>query len=171
MKVSKYRNLTSNFESYALYLSNLNTEYQMVDFDASNSLTGGTITVTVKGRPFTSTTTTSTFLLKPNSIITEQIFKDDFDEVEDFLLNREKTPIYTTTFKYPDYDSNGDYVMFVKDITWPLDGFWNLDIRTNAFDSYLQKINDIAEKLDEYKTNLLSRFLILKTGAQAPTGE
>jgi hypothetical protein len=160
MKVSKYRNLTSNFESYALYLSDLNTEYQMVDFDASNSLTGGTITVTVKGRPFTSTTTTSTFLLKPNSIITEQIFKDDFDEVEDFLLNREKTPIYTTTFKYPDYDSNGDYVMFVKDITWPLDGFWNLDIRTNAFDSYLQKINDIAEKLDEYKTNLLSRFLI-----------
>lgn len=160
MIVSRYRNLTNNFSDFSLYVGNINNEYNIVDFEPSNTLTGGTVTLIIKGKPFTSTTTTNKILIKPNNLITEKIFKDDFDEVEDFILNRKISPIYTTVFSYPDYDGDGNYLMFSKEITWSLDGFWNLDIRTTKFDTYLQSINEVAEKLDIYKTNLISRFLI-----------
>ena len=160
MTVSRYRNITDNFTDFSLYVDTLNTEYNVVDFEPSDTLTGGTVIVTVKGKPFTSTTTTTKILLKPNNLVTEKIFQDDFDEVEDFLLNRKTNPIYTTTFRYPDYDSDNNYVMFVNEITWTLDGFWNLDIRSSKFDTYLETINRIAENLDNYKTNLISRFLV-----------
>jgi hypothetical protein len=47
--------------------------------------------------------------------------------------------------------------------TWPRAGFWNLDIRSGSFDNYLTKINDFAYNMDQYTTNIVSRFLT--TGA------
>jgi len=159
MKVSKYRNLSSYYTDFSLYIENFDVEYKVVDFDASPTLTGGTVTVYVEGKPFTSTTTTDTLILKPNDLVTEKVFSDDFDVVEDYMLNRVSNPLYTTVFKYPDYDSNGNFVMYTKKVVWNLDGLWNLDIRTELFDTYLANINYIAEALDVYKTNLISRFL------------
>jgi hypothetical protein len=46
--------------------------------------------------------------------------------------------MYSTNFKYPDYDSNGNFVLYTKEIVWALDGLWNLDIRTSKFDKYLE---------------------------------
>jgi hypothetical protein len=157
--VSKYRDITNNFESFSLYVNNLNTEFNVVDLEPTQSVTGGTLTITVKGKPFTSTTTTDTLVIKPNNLVTEQIFQDAFDEVEDYILNRNAYPKYTATFSYPDYDSNGNYILFNKSLTWNTDGLWNLDIRTNYFDNYLTELQYITERLDEYKTNLISRFL------------
>ena len=159
MKVSKYRNLSSYYTDFSLYIENFDVEYKVVDFESSPTLTGGTVIVTVKGKPFTSTTTTDTLILKPNDLVTEKVFSDDFDVVEDYMLNRVSNPLYTTVFKYPDYDSNGNFVMYTKKVVWNLDGLWNLDIRTELFDTYLANINYIAEALDVYKTNLISRFL------------
>jgi hypothetical protein len=158
-KVNKYRNLTVNFKSYALYTDNLTTEYKITDFEPTTTLTAGTINIIVEGKPFTSTNTVQSILFKPNNLVTEQIFQDSFDEVEDYILNRKSYPKYTSKFQYPDYDSNGNYIMISKLLTWQTDGFWNLDITTSNFDKYLTNIQTIAEKLDEYKTNLLSRFL------------
>jgi hypothetical protein len=159
MKVSKYRNLSSYYTDFSLYIENFDVEYKVVDFESSPTLTGGTVTVYVEGKPFTSTTTTDTLILKPNDLVTEKVFSDDFDVVEDYMLNRVSNPLYTTVFKYPDYDSNGNFVMYTKPVVWNLDGLWNLDIRTELFDTYLANINYIAEALDVYKTNLISRFL------------
>ena len=168
ISVSKYRNLTDNYQSYALYFKELTTEYYVLDFVPTQSLTGGTITLTVKGDPFNYKTTpisqsNETLIIKPNNLTTEQIFMDSFDEVEDFLLNRKSLPLYTSNFKYPDYDSNGNFVMYNEKATWRLDVYWNLDITSENFDNYLSKIQKIAESLDKYKTNLINRFLI--TGA------
>lgn len=166
--VSKYRNLRDYYESYAVYFKDLTTEYQIVDFIPTQSLTGGTATITVKGDPFNNKTTpiTQTFetlIIKPNNLTTEKIFSDDFDEIEDFLLNRKTVPLYTPNFLYPDYDSDGNYTMYNEKVTWKLGGYWNLDILSDNFDKYLSKLQKIAELLDSYKTNLISRFLI--TGA------
>lgn len=159
MVVSKYRNLTDNYTDFALYVKNLNNEFKVVDFEPTQTLTGGTVIVIVEGKPFTSTTTTDTLILKPNNLVTEKVFQDDFDEVEDYILNRNSNPMYSTNFKYPDYDSNGNFVLYTKEIVWALDGLWNLDIRTSKFDKYLDSVNYISEALDVYKTNLISRFL------------
>ena len=166
--ISKYRDLTNNFGSYSVYLQNLNTEFIINDFTPTQTLSSGTVTITAVGDIFGCKTTpiTESFLtliIKPNNLTTERIFKDDFDEVEDFLLNRKSLPIYTSNFNYPDYDSNGNYVMYNTDLTWKLGGYWNLDIASSNFDNYLSDLQKISELLDIYKTNLISRFLI--TGA------
>jgi hypothetical protein len=165
LPVSKYRNLTDNYQSYSLYFKGLTTEYYVLDFVPTQSLTGGTVTLTVKGDPFGNKLTTvsqsnEVLIIKPNNLVTEQIFSDSFDEVEDYLLNRKSIPLYTSNFKYPDYDSDGNFVMFNERATWRLDVYWNLDITSQNFDNYLTKIQNIAESLDTYKTNLINRFLI-----------
>jgi hypothetical protein len=53
--------------------------------------------------------------------------------------------------------------MYTRKLTWPLAIFWNLDITSTQFNKYLDDLQLVAERLDEYKTNLISRFLI--TGA------
>ena len=164
IKVSKYRDLTNNYENFSLYFSALTTEYPVVDFIPSATLTAGTITFTVEGDPFSGQTiSTETFIVKPNTQKTAEIFQDDFDEVEDFILNRNSQPKYTAIFEYPYYDSDGIFTLKVQSVTWVLDGLWNLDIVTSNFDTYLTTLSEIALNLDDYKTNLISRFLT--TGA------
>ena len=159
--VSKYRDMTSNFRDYAVYFRNIDKEFQITDIIPMNNMTGGTLTLTVKGEMFPNqTASTFNLVIKPNKQKTEEIFLDSFDEVEDFLLTRDTIPKYSPTFTYPDYSNTGSYTLFNKKVTWPLDTYWNLDITSNKFTEYLNKLQDIASKLDEYKTNLISRFLV-----------
>lgn len=158
------RALTSEFEDYALYFETLNNEYPLTDFVPTQSLSGGTVTLTVQGNPFSgASATTASLIIKPNNSKTQEIFNDDFDEVEKFLLNQNSAPKYTAKFTYPDYDDSGKYTLYTRKVTWTLNKFWNLDITSSLFNQYLDDLQLIAEKLDEYKTNLISRFLI--TGA------
>jgi len=158
--VSTFRDLTSNFLKFSLCVSNVDNEYRIIDFTPTQTLTGGSINLIVEGNPFSGDSySVKTLLIKPNSEETEKIFTDAFDEVEDFILNRNVEPIYTSTYQYNDYDSDGNYVLYNKSLNWPLDGLWNLDIRTVQFDNYLTSLQEIAEKLDQSKTNLISRFL------------
>ncbi len=164
MKVSEYRNLTSNFENYALYVENLDTEYPLIDFEPTERVGEGFIYMVVIGDPFSGiSSTTKTLVIKPNNLKTKEIFNNSFDEVEKFLLNTQVSPKYTATFKYPEYNDNGDYVTKEKKLTWLIDGLWNLDIRTGSFDTYLEQLNQVSENLDEFRTNLITRFLT--TGA------
>lgn len=160
IKTSNFRDITNNFQFYSLYFSSVTTEYPLVDFIPSQTLTAGTITMTVIGNPFSgATASTDNLIIKPNTQKTAEIFQDEFDEVEDFILNRNTQPKYTSTFQYPYYDSNGDYTLKIESVTWFLNGSWNLDIVSSQFDTYLEKLSSIAAFLDDYKTNLISRFL------------
>ena len=162
--VSKYRDLPTYFEDYAVYFRDFGTEFPVTDIIPIENMTGGTLTLTVKGEMFPQqTASTFTLIIKPNALKTQQIFKDAFDEIEDFLLNQQSQPKYTAKFTYPDYNSNGKYTQYTKNLTWPLGGFWNLAIEGTRFDNYVNQLQLVSEKLDEYKTNLISRFLI--TGA------
>jgi hypothetical protein len=160
MEVSPLRNLTRNFLKYSLYFSDLQTEYKFVDFEPSLRLSAGTVEITVEGNPFSGESeSVKSIILKPNNFETEKAFKDPFDEVEDFLLNRLVTPKYTSKFEIIRETDSGSFYKANESVTWALDGFWNLDIRTNKFESYLNKLNLIADDLDDYKSNLITRFL------------
>ena len=164
MEVSNLRNLTRHFLKYSLYFEDLVTEYKFVDFEPSERLSAGTIQVVVEGNPFSGeTNSVRSLILKPNNLETEKVFKDAFDEVEDFLLNRMVSPRYTASFEIVRESDNGTFYKSNDSATWTLDGKWNLDIRTSKFESYLNKLNSIAEELDEYKSNLISRFLTAGT--------
>jgi hypothetical protein len=163
-KVSPLRNLTVEYLKYALYVDNIEEEFKFVDFEPSLLLSEGIVTISVEGNPFPNqTTTTSSIILKPNKLQTEIAFQEPFDEVEIFLLNRDVVPKYTASFELIKENNSGVFVKETQSVTWPLDGTWNLDIRTENFDEYLEDLNKISEVLDLTKTNLIVRFLT--TGA------
>lgn len=169
---SPLRDLTKNYSKYALYVETMETEYPLVDFIPSNNLSAGTITVSVNGNPFSGVSaTTKTLVLRPSAYHTEVAFKEPFDEVEDFLLNRFINPPYTATFDLVEETDSGNFVKTKKRVTWPKFGLWNLDIVTDRFDQYLIKISEIADALDRYKTDLIVRFLTTGAFKDFDTGD
>lgn len=171
MEVHPLRNLTRYYLKYSLFIGTGETEYKLSDFDASPSLSAGTITVTVQGNPFSSTTTTESLLLRPNKYETEVVFTQDFDEIEKFLLNRLVSPKYTASFSVPREDNAGNFYSSSEKVTWPIDGLWNIDIISEKYDVYLAKLNDIAIVMDSFRTNLISRFLISGSLKEFDTGD
>jgi len=160
--VHPIRALTTEYEKYSIYFEDLNKEYNLTFFEPTQSMSGGTVTVSVSGDLFSgATATTKSLILKPNNSKTQEIFGDAFDEVEKFLLNQNTLPKYKAVFSYPEYDgTTGKYTLYNKSVTWPINKFWNLDITSSLFNKYLDNLQLVAERLDEYKTNLISRFLI-----------
>jgi len=156
--VSPLRDLTVEFNKYSLFVNN--GEYIVVDIEPTTE-TSKSLDIIVSGNPFNNDPLTyQTLVLRPNTLYTENSFNDYFDEVENFLLNRLVSPVYTSNFTYPIENEDGTYSFTQISLTWPTDGLWNLDIRTTDFESYLNSLNEITENLDSYQTNLISRFFV-----------
>ena len=157
---SYLRNLPN---SYLDYCVDINDDiFQIVSFTPSTSLTQGILTFYASGAPFGTTATTvfENFLIRPNDLIVDKVFSENFDEVEKFLTNRLIVPPYTAFFQVPQQNLDGQFYTEYQQVTWPKNGSWNLAISGFDFDNYLTKLQDIAVNLDSYKTNLISRFLI-----------
>jgi len=164
LEVSPLRNLTRNYLKYSLYVGNLDTQYKLLDLEPSLRLSAGTVEIIVEGNPFSgSNSSVKNLIIKPNNSETERSFKEYFDEIEDFLLNRLISPKYTAQFDVIRESDSGKFFKTKEKVQWSLDGIWNLDIRTRSFDNYLDSLNTIAIDIDLYRTNLISRFLT--TGA------
>jgi len=160
LEVSIYRNLNKTYLDYCVSIDD--NIYKILAFTPSTTLTSGTLTFYVSGSPFGTTATTlqTEFQIRPNDYIVDKIFQENFDEVEKFLVNRLVRPEYTAVFQVPQQNEYGQTYTDYQQVTWPKDGYWNLDIRSFLFDSYLAKIQEIAINLDSFKTNLISRFLV-----------
>lgn len=158
IQVSNLRNMTTGYTNYSLYYKN--SGFTISSIIPTNSLTSGTLRLYVKGNPFSGETiVTDNIVVRPNDSVVNEVFNQNLDEVENFLLNRLVTPIYTSTFQVPTESDDGTYYINNVNLTWPLNGLWNLDIVSNIFTSYVQSLSDISVSFDEYKTNLISRFL------------
>jgi hypothetical protein len=154
---SPLRNLTAEYSKYSLYI--LGIEYPISIFNSAPSLFNGTCEFVVQGNPFLGeSTSTLPLVIRPNTFYTEQTFGDAFDEVEKFLLNRLIQPAYTAVFQVPTELPSGELSDQETSVTWPLDGQWNLDIRTPSFDLYLGELSKIGIQFDTSKTNLVLRF-------------
>jgi hypothetical protein len=162
IQVSTLRNMSIQYANYSLYLNG--NGYQVVGIVPTTSLTDGTLNLTVQGNPFSGQSTTfEDLVIRPNDTQVNKVFNENLDEVENFLLNRNITPKYTATFQIPRESEDGTFFIEKAQLTWTLYGKWNLDIITAAFTNYLTQLNDISELYDEFRTNLVSRFLT--TGA------
>lgn len=171
-EVSYLRNLTNNYIDYALFFTGESQEYKVKYFIPSQTSTEGTLTFRVEGDPFelskntpetniyTLVGSTKSLIIRPNKLKTEMAFADDMDPVEEFLLNRFIVPKYTAPFKVPRETEDGQFYTSYEYLTWPLYGNWNLDIITNAFKVYLNRLNDLGNQIDNFKTNIISRFLL-----------
>lgn len=157
---SYLRNLT---DSYLDYCVDINDDiFAVSSFEPSDTLTSGILGFYVSGSPFgkTATTINQNYLIRPNDLIVDKVFSENFDEVEKFLTNRLIVPPYTAFFQIPQQNIDGQFYTEYRQVTWPRNGNWNLSIRGFEFEEYLTNLQSIAENLDSYKTNLVSRFLI-----------
>ena len=158
--ISKLRNLTTEYKNYVLTMgSEINAiEYKLVDFKPQTTTTGF-LTFTVEGNPFiNNTSTTDKFFIKPNSIESNNVFKN-FDYVDRFLMNRDVVPEYTANFKLIKESTAGGTYYSNTLVTWPKQDGINLDITSSAYTNYLTQLADLGTELDTQKTNLVSRFL------------
>jgi hypothetical protein len=162
IQVSPLRNMSLEYSRYALYYNG--EVYDVVLVQPTTSLVSGILTISVFGNPFSGQTMVyENLYLRPNDYEVSKVFNEEFDEVEKFLLNRTSTPMYTCVFNTPKEADDGTFYTYSQKITWPFNGLWNIDILTSSFTRYLESLNEVAESLDLYKTDLISRFLT--TGA------
>jgi hypothetical protein len=155
--VSKYRNLTSKYLSYILEINS--NQYELTYLVPTTSLTAGTLTVYVKGNPFSgNSSSTDFYLIRPNDTIVNEVFNLELGEIEEVILNRYTSPEYTYTFKVPTISDDGLVYTSIRTLTFPKDGPWNLDIRTEAFNAYIVNLQSAGVDFDTNKTNLISRF-------------
>lgn len=159
--VSPLRNMKKEFKKYALVIGGIEYPVNYIYPTTNNSTT---LKLIVDGNPFSGNQISYTYLvIRPNNYEVNRVFNLDFDPVENFLLNRQITPAYTATLRVPVEQDDGTFKLTTELVTFPRAGLWNLDIVTATFDNYLLQLNDFATKLDQYTTNLVSRFLT--TGA------
>jgi hypothetical protein len=162
IQVSVYRNFTTQFINYSLYVNGFG--YDVKRIVPTISLTNGTLKIYVSGNPFNNQPFTyDDLVIRPNDVVVNKVFNENLDDVERFLLNRNINPIYTSVFQVPKESEDGTYYITTETLTWPLFVNWNLDIASTSFTTYLTNLNDISESFDSYRTNLVSRFLT--TGA------
>ena len=162
IKVSPLRDMSVEYAKYSLFY--LGNSYKVNSIIPTTSLTTGILQIYVSGNPFSGQSIVyDNFVIRPNDYQVNKVFNEEFDEVENFLLNRTQTPKYTASFQEPQQAEDGTYYITTTSVSWPLYGEWNIDIITQSFTNYLTTINGISENFDGYKTNLISRFLT--TGA------
>jgi hypothetical protein len=148
------RNMVTDYLSYALSLNSL--EYPVVNFTGS---TNNYIHFEVENNPFSATSSTISFHIKPKNIICDKFF-NSLDEFEYYLLNRQIFPIYTSTFKYPLRSDFGVLLYTEKSLTWPTTDGYNLDFDTFRYEEYATELFNLANDNDLINSNLMTRFLV-----------
>lgn len=151
------RNMVTDFNSYAMLIDSV--EYEVVGFTGSTSTINNYIYFEIKNNPFTATSDTISYHIKPKAIICDNFF-NGLDEFEYYLLNRQSTPIYTATFKYPLRTDFGVLLYTETTITWPTTDGYNLDYDTSNYDNYAISLFDLANDSDLINSNIMTRFLV-----------
>ena len=155
--INPIRDFYSSYKKYVLLVEN--KTYDIVSYTEPN--VNNSIKLKVIGKPFTGTTYSLDLLLRPNDGIVEEFFKG-LDDLEESLLNKETSPIYTASFKVPrdSFDQTKTELISVN-YNWPTStkDSWNIKIAGLEYDEYLRNLSDIANEIDDYKSNLFVRFL------------
>lgn len=150
------RNFYSSYKNYVIDISGVT--YGIINYTEPNSQ--DKVVIRVNGKPFTGTTYSSNFLIRPSDGMTEEFF-EGLDDLEQVLLNRETNPKYVAKFKVPrdSFDSSKTDLVSVEH-NWPIsrDG-WNLQIVGLNYETYVDDLSDIADEIDNYKSNLMVRFM------------
>jgi hypothetical protein len=153
---NEIRRFFSSYKKYVVELSGI--QYSVVNYIEPNI--NKKMVLTIEGNPFTGSTYLENILVRPIDGITEEFF-NGLDDLENQLLNRESNPLYTASFIVPrdSFDHTTTDLITVK-YTWPTskDG-WNIKVTGSDYDAMINELSDLATEIDDYKSNLMVRFL------------
>lgn len=153
------RNMTLNYNSYVIFYNN--NEYPVLGFTGSTYTTNDYIYFKIQGNPFSGSYSSLlvNYHIKPNKLKEENFF-NSLPDFESYLLNRNVTPLYTSTFKYPTKTDTG-LILYVTDkLTWPVSDGYNIDFDTTEYIDYATKLFNLSNSNDLFSSNLMNRFLV-----------
>jgi hypothetical protein len=152
-----YRDIFSSYTKYVVDYSG--QTYNILNYEEPDQ--NNVISLKVSGNLFSGFTSfTQSYLIRPNDGVTEE-FYNNLDDLEEVLMNRESSPKYKITLKIP-ADSNDGSRTVISDVIfyWPINNDnWNIKIVGIEFDTLVKDLSDNAELIDNYKSNLMVRFL------------
>jgi len=154
---NKIRNLFSSYTKYCIVVEN--KTYAITSYVQPDQF--NQISLVVDGKPFTGTTYSDSFILRPNDSVVEEFYLG-LDDLEQTLLNRDTYPIYQAGFTVPrtSLDETKTELISIL-VNWPTskDGY-NIQITGLKFEEYITRLSDLATEIDNYKSNLVTRFLV-----------
>lgn len=159
------KDLNYNYKLYELfYVDSNGAEYtnQVLNFTGSTDSGSGSLSIEVDGQafPMFSSSTSGIMKLHIRPIQTEYVkFYSELNTLQKYLLNKDSTPQYTATFKILEEDIDGNITFRDTDLTWETSDGYNIDIDTIQYGQYLENLLTIAQSYDEYKSDLIARFL------------
>ena len=161
-KISPLRNFSLQYKKYSLSFSGsggTNTQYPIIDYTPIEEGTTN-LTIVVSGAPFGTTDASSTtkFYIKPNNFETQNQF-NNFDSVERFLLNQQSVPQYKAEITLPRQTQDGQNYTFKEEIIWEKQDLWNIDVTTQKYKDYLQKLVDIGNEIDTVEVLMMLKSL------------
>lgn len=149
------KDIRNFYSSYTKYVVDINNNlHDIIDYTEPDST--NKVTIRTNGNCFSgSTGYTESYFIRPNNGIVEE-FYNGLDDLQTILLNRETIPIYQASFKVPKDDGGNQTVV----INWPMsrDG-WNIQVVGINYEKYITDLKSIGDELDNYKSNLVIRFL------------
>lgn len=157
-------NLTQRYLDYVLNYNNI--DYAINGFTGFSTSNSSYLYFSIFGDPFASFSASSvseTFIVKPNDIEFNK-FYDSLSELERYFLNKNSTPKYTFEFKIPEVNDSDELIYTNYKFSFPVryDGY-NLDTESITYSNFLEKLFEIGDLYDEYKSNLIIRKFIPKT--------
>jgi hypothetical protein len=150
------RDFYSSFTKYVIVINDV--LYPITSYTEPDS--NDYIELEIIGKPFIGTTYGLSYVIRPNNSVVEEFFLG-LDDLESTLLNRETFPIYQSSFKVPrtSLDESKTEIVSVL-VNWPLSiDNWNISIGGVDFEAYITRLNDLSDEIDDYKSNLVTRFL------------
>ena len=153
------RDLSSEFLSYVIYLNNV--ESKVLEFTGATNLLNDYLHFKVVGDVFSGGSSNGiiSYHIKPNKEQVEYFF-NGLSDFESYLLNREVSPIFTATFRYPITTDNGSVFYIKESLTWPVSDGYNIDFKSSQYFRFVTKLVEIANKNDLKSSDLMNRFLV-----------
>ena len=173
---TSFLNLISNYTAYTITRvsgNTLNEEYPILQFSGTatynGSVSGSTdLNIVCHGNPFMVSTTLSMigtptnllsvkYHIKPSQVYVDKFFAG-LTELQHRILNRYSQPKYEFNIKY--MMDNGDVnTNYAQSIYWPTSDYYNLDIKTRYFRTYLSDLRKTLQMYDDTQTDILFRRL------------
>lgn len=154
---SDLKNMSVSYKSYVIDVDG--GQFNVVGFTGATDTTNDYLYFEVNGNPFSSTTSTKMFHIRPNNDQVEFFF-NTLPDFEAYILNRDTLPKYKTLFSFPERSDSG--VIFYKDteLTWPVSDGYNIDFDSSKYTIYVSQLLDIATNFDNNKTDIVARQLV-----------
>ena len=153
---NEIRNFYSSYTKYVVIVDG--ESYPILEYSEPNS--DNQIKFIVLGKLFNTQSYSSNLLFRPSDGVVEEFFSG-LDDLEESLMNRDTNPIYSSSFQVPRDSSDNSKTSLVNiQYSWPIsnDG-WNIQIAGIDYESYVRSLSNISDEIDDYKSNLMVRFL------------